>query len=204
MLDNRWNQARYRLYAPIYDIAAKPLEQGRRRAIERLDLTAGDHILLLGCGTGLDLKYLPTDIRVTAIDVTPEMVHKIQERVEGMDTDVDVQIGDAELLPFEKQTFDAVLLHLILSVVPDPEEVVTETARVLTANGTVSIYDKFVPPETTPSIWRRITNPFARLLFADITRQLDPLISNTSLSLTTKESHLAGIYTITIAHNANP
>lgn len=132
------------------------------------------------------------------------MVHKIQERVEGMDTDVDVQIGDAELLPFEKQTFDAVLLHLILSVVPDPEEVVTETARVLTANGTVSIYDKFVPPETTPSIWRRITNPFARLLFADITRQLDPLISNTSLSLTTKESHLAGIYTITIAHNANP
>lgn len=200
MQSNRWNQLRYGLYAPVYDLAARPLERGRRRAIDRLDPQTGDRILLLGSGTGLDLAYLPNDVSVTAIDVTPEMIDRTQARGDSMGIEVDAQVGDAQSLPFEKDTFDAVLLHLVLSVVPAPESVVTEATRVLTPNGTISIYDKFIPPGTTPSIWRRVINPFARFLFADLTRPLDPLVSDANLTLTTKESFLGGIYTVTTAH----
>lgn len=56
---NRWNRLRYRLYAPVYDLVARPLRRGRQRAIDRLDLGAADRILVVGCGTGSDLPFLP-------------------------------------------------------------------------------------------------------------------------------------------------
>lgn len=71
---------------------------------------------------------------------------------------MDARVGDARSLPFEDDSFDVVLLHLVLSVIPDSEAVVAETARVLDSDGRVSIYDKFVPRETDPSRLRRAVN----------------------------------------------
>ncbi|MDY6818744.1 MAG: methyltransferase domain-containing protein [Halobacteriales archaeon] len=195
----RWNRLRYRLYAPVYDWAAKPLERGRRRAIDRLAPSEDDHILILGCGTGMDLEYLPAQARVTAIDLTPTMVERTAARAATLDREVAVGIGDAQSLPFADETFDAVLLHLVLSVVPEPTAVVTETARVLTPNGRVSIYDKFSPPDGSPSFPRRLVNPVARRLFADLNRPLEPMIAGTTLDIDCRETFLGGLYTVTIA-----
>lgn len=195
----RWNQIRYGLYAPIYDWGARPLDRGRARAIERLDPGPGDRVLLLGSGTGLDLEYLPAGADVTAIDATPAMVRRTEARAASLRFDVDAQVGDARSLPFEDDAFDAVLLHLVLSVIPDPEAVVDETARVLDPDGAVSIYDKFVPEGATPSLLRRAVNPVARLLFADLTRRLEPMVADTDLELTDEESFLGGLYSVRIA-----
>lgn len=118
-----------------------------------------------------------------------------------MEIEVDTLIGDAHWLPFDNKTFDAVLLHLVLSVVPDPQTMISEAARVLSLDGTISIYEKFVPTGTTPSVWRRVINPFPRFLFGPI-QQLDPLVSAADLTLSTKESYLGGIYTVTTAHRS--
>ena len=198
-LSTWWNRTRYRLYAPVYDWVARPLERGRERAIDRLDLEAGDRILILGCGTGSDLDYLPPGVTVTAIDVTPAMVRRTEERAETLGIEMDARVGDAQSLPFDNGTFDAVLLHLILSVVPDPDAVVAETDRVLAPEGRVSIFDKFVDEGAYPSLPRRILNPVARFLFSDLTRQLEPMIADTKLEVEAKESFLGGLYTVTVA-----
>jgi ubiquinone/menaquinone biosynthesis C-methylase UbiE len=194
-----WNRTRYSLYAPVYDWVAWPLERGRESAIDRLDVESGDRILILGCGTGSDLEYLPSGVQVTAVDVTPAMVRRTEERAEELSVEVDARVGDARSLPFDDDTFDVVLLHLILSVVPDPDAVVAETDRVLAQEGRVSIFDKFVDEGTTPSLPRRILNPVTRFLFSDITRQLDPMVSGTSLDIESRESFLGGLYTVTTA-----
>lgn len=199
MLTNRWNRIRYRLYAPIYDVVARPLERGRRRAIERLNPDPDDRILIVGCGPGMDLQYLPDGAAVTAIDLIQPMVRRTAERAESLDSDVAVGIADAHSLPYADDTFDAVLLHLVLSVVPDPGVVVSETARVLNSNGRVSLYDKFSPEHGDPSFLRRLSNPVARLLFADLNRPLEPMISGTSLSVERRETFLGGLYTATTA-----
>lgn len=192
-----WNRTRYQLYAPIYDWVARPLEQGRRRAIERTGLSSGDRVLILGCGTGSDLKYLPRGTKVTAVDVAPAMIRRTKARAERLGMEVDARVGDAQALPFEDGAFDAVLLHLILSVVPDPQAVMAETSRVLAPGGRVSIYDKFIPEGTDPSLLRRALNPLTRFLFSDITRRLDPLLSKAGLSVVEpRESALGGLYTI--------
>jgi len=159
MLSNWWTRRRYRLYAPVYGLVAKPLERGRKRAVDRLDLDTGDRVLIVGCGTGSNLTYLPDNVAVTAMDLTLAMIRRTARRADSLAVNVEAQIGDAQNLPFVADTFDAVLLHLVLSVVPDPEAVVAETARVLTPDGKVSIYDKFVSEDDGPSLLCRTLNP---------------------------------------------
>ena len=195
-----WNRTLYQLYAPICDVVARPLEQGRKQAIERLSLGSGDRILIPGCGTGSDLKYLPPGAHVTAIDAAPAMVRRTRARAERLEMEVDARIGDAQALPFEDGAFDAVLLHLILSVVPDPEAVAAETARVLASGGRVSVYDKFAPENEESSLLRRALNPVARFLFSDLTRRLEPLLSSASLEVKgARETVLGGLYTVAVA-----
>jgi ubiquinone/menaquinone biosynthesis C-methylase UbiE len=192
-----WNRTRYQLYAPIYDAVARPLERGRKRAIDRLDLKSGYRVLILGVGTGSDLDYLPGDVEVTAVDAAPAMVRRTRERAGALGREVDVRLGDAQALSLDDNTFDAVLLHLILSVVPDPQAVAKESARVLAPDGQVSIYDKFVPEDEDPSLVRRALNPVARFLFSDLTRRLDPLLRRNGLEVAApRESALGGLYSV--------
>ncbi len=192
-----WNRTRYQLYAPIYDWVARPMEDGRRRAIERLSLTGDERILILGSGPGSDLEYLPAEASITALDAAPAMVRRTRERAEALDMDVEARVGDAQTVPFDDDAFDVVLLHLILSVVPNPTAVATEAARVLTPEGRVSIYDKFIPEATEPSFLRRALNPVARFLFSDLTYQLEPILAHADLGVVDpKESALGGLYTI--------
>lgn len=198
---NWWNRIRYGLYAPVYDWVAKPFESGRKRAIERVDPQPDDRILILGCGTGMDLEYLPADASVTAIDVSEGMVERTERRAESLGMDVDTRVGDAQSLPFEDGAFDLVLLHLVISVVPEPSALVEEATRVLAVDGRISIYDKFVPEGSSPSLVRRAVNPLARLLFADLNRRLEPLVETADLELEPRESFL-GIYLVTVARHA--
>ena len=192
-----WNRTRYQLYAPIYDLVARPLERGRERAVDQLDLQPGDRVLILGAGTGSDLNYLPDDVQVTAVDAAPAMVRRTRERAGALGREVDVRLGDAQALSLDDNTFDAVLLHLILSVVPDPQAVAKESARVLAPDGQVSIYDKFVPEDEDPSLVRRALNLVARFLFSDLTRRLDPLLRRNGLEVAApRESALGGLYTV--------
>lgn len=200
---NWWNRIRYTVYAPVYNWVAKPFEAGRKRAIERVDLRSEDRILILGCGTGKDLDYLPTGASVTAIDVSESMVHRTESRAESLGIEIDARVGDAQSLPFADEAFDVVLLHLVISVVPDPKALVEEATRVLASDGRISIYDKFVPEGSRPSILRRAANPFARLVFADLNRRLEPLLAETTLELDSRDAFLGGVYTVTVARPAS-
>lgn len=194
-----WNRTRYRLYAPVYDWAARPLEAGRRRAIERLELGPDDEILILGSGPGVDLDYLPRNAHITAVDAAPEMVERAARRADTLGRAVDARVGDAQNLSLPDDSYDAVLLHLVLSVVPDPHAVAAETARVLRPDGRASVFDKFVAEDEEPSLLRRMLNPAARVLFSDLTRSLDPMLAGSGLEAGAREPVFGGLYTITIA-----
>jgi phosphatidylethanolamine/phosphatidyl-N-methylethanolamine N-methyltransferase len=68
---NTWNRVRYNLYAPLYNQMAGLFNDSRRRSVELLNLQAGNRGLLLGAGIEIDLEFLPRDLDVPAIDVTP-------------------------------------------------------------------------------------------------------------------------------------
>jgi ubiquinone/menaquinone biosynthesis C-methylase UbiE len=90
--------------------------------------------------------------------------------------------GDAQSLPFADASFDHVVLHLILAVVPDPAACLRETARVLAPGGNVLIFDKFLRAGQRAPL-RRLLNPLVRrvatrfdVVFEDVLRQTPELI----------------------------
>jgi phosphatidylethanolamine/phosphatidyl-N-methylethanolamine N-methyltransferase len=84
-------------------------------------------------------------------------------------------------LTFPDASFDAVVMHLILAVMPQPELGLKEAARVLKPGGRIAIFDKFLRDEEQPSNARRVLNLVTGALFSDINRRLGPLVDGTGL-----------------------
>jgi ubiquinone/menaquinone biosynthesis C-methylase UbiE len=178
-----WNRLRYTVWAPAYDAVANAagFDAARRLSIERLRLAPGDRLLMAGAGTGLDLPHLPSNVDVTAVDVTPAMLQRLEQRAASQHRTVTTHIMDARQLAFPAASFDAVLLHLILAVMPQPEQGVREAVRVLKSGGRIGVFDKFLRDEERPSLKRRVLNAVAKPLFSDLNRRLGPLIAGTPL-----------------------
>lgn len=177
-----WNRVRYNLIAPVYDaVVERASRAARRRSIERLALRLGERVLVVGCGTGLDFPFLPVDVRVTAGDISPAMVRRAQGRADALALDADVRVLDAHRLDLPDASFDAVVLHLVLAVVPDPVVAIAEVRRVLAPGGRVAILDKFVADGEQPSLMRRAANVVARVVATDLTRRLGPLLDAAGL-----------------------
>jgi phosphatidylethanolamine/phosphatidyl-N-methylethanolamine N-methyltransferase len=173
MSSNSWNRLRYTLWSPGYDLLVGRLNGLRQRSIEGLELKAGERLLIVGAGTGLDLPLLPTDISVLASDLTPAMLARARPRARP---GVELRVMDAQQLELPDASFDAALLHLILAIVPDPLACLRETARVVRPGGRIAVFDKFVADGEQPSLLRRAANAVAAPLATDLTRRLGDLL----------------------------
>jgi ubiquinone/menaquinone biosynthesis C-methylase UbiE len=90
---------------------------------------------------------------------------------------------DARRLAFADESFDAVVMHLIVAVMPDPVQGLREAARVLKSGGRVAVFDKFLRESEHPSVKRRVVNLIAKPLFSDLNRRIEPMVAQTSLRI---------------------
>lgn len=124
---------RYRWGARIYDlISAEPVYRvGRGLAVDLLDLSAGQVVVDLGCGTGLNLPYLQRRIgpdgMVVGVDASRQMLDRAARRARraGWDNVVLMARDATTLAPAEVveslggRRIDAVLATYALSLMPD-------------------------------------------------------------------------------------
>jgi phosphatidylethanolamine/phosphatidyl-N-methylethanolamine N-methyltransferase len=178
-----WNRLRYTVWAPAYDLIANAagFDAARRLSVERLQLAPGNRVLIVGAGTGLDLPHLPPNVGLTAVDVTPAMLKRLEQRAASTRRSVVTRVMDARQLAFPDLSFDAVVMHLILAVMPEPERGLREAARVLKPGGRIAVFDKFLRDEEQPSLKRRAFNALAKPLFSDLNRRLGPLVAGPPL-----------------------
>jgi phosphatidylethanolamine/phosphatidyl-N-methylethanolamine N-methyltransferase len=199
---NAWNRLRYTLWAPVYDAVVRFGPQ-RRRSIALLRLEPGDRVLIVGAGTGADLDALPPGVRIVAGDIAPAMVARVRRRAARLGHDVQAEVMDGAALAFPDGSFDAVILHLIVAVIPDPAGCLREAARVLRPGGRAVVFDKFVPDGEEPSLLRRAVNPFARIVATELTRRLGPLLEGTPLRVVHREpAALGGAFEIVLLERA--
>lgn len=183
---NTWNRIRYTVLAPFYDAVAGFRAQ-RRRSLLLLDVRPGERVLIVGCGTGLDLEWIPRGAEIVAGDLTPAMVERTRARAERLEVPVDARVMDAHALDLPDASFDAVVLHLILAVVPDPAAAIREAERVLRPGGRAAVFDKWVADDRTPSAGRRLLNLAANLAATDVTRRLGDLVARTGFRVEHRE-----------------
>ncbi len=159
----------YARWAPIYDKTFGALtRQGRRRAADALN-GLGGRVLEVGVGTGLSLPSYRGDVSVTGIDASDEMLAKAREKVTelGLGNVEALRLMDARAMEFPDASFDHVSAMHIMSVVPEPERVMAEIARVLRPGGTVVIVNHFArdaDDRSALTLLERVAAPFANLL----------------------------------------
>lgn len=149
----------YRFFAPLYDaMIARASAEARRRSLAALSAAPAQDVLISGAGTGLDFPFLPEHHSYIALDLTAAMQARSLERARGLR--MSWVRGDSMALPFADRSFDAVVLHLILAVVPQPRHCLTEAARVLRPGGQILVFDKFLRRGQLAPV-RRLLTPFS-------------------------------------------
>jgi phosphatidylethanolamine/phosphatidyl-N-methylethanolamine N-methyltransferase len=161
-VENAFVNRVYEKLAKFYDVIFGPtLHHGRLVAIDRMAIKPGDRILEVGVGTGINTSLYPTSCSVAGIDLSSSMLEKARERVrrEGL-RHVRLQEMDAAHLIFADDTFDIVYAPYLVSVVPDPVQVVKEMRRVCKPGGKIVILNHFRSANPILSRLERAMSPF--------------------------------------------
>ena len=161
--------------APRYDRQISFFERilfqgGREWACSQAE---GD-VLEIAAGTARNLPHYPEGVRLTGIELSPEMLAIAQRRAEELGHDADLRLGDAQELDFAEQTFDTVLCTLGLCTIPDPRRAVAEAHRVLRPGGKLLLLEHVRSPSRPVRAVEKLLDPLAVRFAADhLTR--DPL-----------------------------
>jgi ubiquinone/menaquinone biosynthesis C-methylase UbiE len=160
------DQQHNRLLAAVYDWALLPLEElGVRRQRHRVGQAASGVVLEIGAGTGAMLAHYGGAVsRVVATDVDPHMLERTEKKRADAQVAVEVQVVDAQRLPFDDASFDTVVSTLSLCTIPDPDAAVREARRVLRPGGRLLFLEHVRSPNPflarlqsllTP-LWKRV------------------------------------------------
>ncbi len=105
-----------------------------------VNLKAGEIVLDLGCGAGLDLYFYAKTVgekgKVYGLDISQDMVNKAKENMKKTEIEnVEIQRGESDKLPFNDNYFDVVASNGIYNLSPNKEAVKREVYRVLKPGG---------------------------------------------------------------------
>jgi ubiquinone/menaquinone biosynthesis C-methylase UbiE len=142
----------------LYDAALCPWSREvRRHAAGALDLREAERLLVVGVGTGMELEHLPAWARGVGVDLSAGMLERARRRRAELGMrDLNLRVMDARTLHFPDDSFDAVYLPLILTVVEDGARVFAEAARVARPGGRIVVADRFWPEKRSRPLVARV------------------------------------------------
>jgi demethylmenaquinone methyltransferase/2-methoxy-6-polyprenyl-1,4-benzoquinol methylase len=123
--------------------------------VAAVDAEPDARVLDVATGTGLVARALKRryGCRVVGLDQSEDMLSRALPLVGSVYEDV--VRGEAERLPFEDGSFDALTFTYLLRYVDDPATTMRELARVVRPGGRVAMLEFFVPPRPVlyPAWW---------------------------------------------------
>lgn len=180
----------YARWAPVYDRTFGAVTRsGRRRAVQFINTREGS-VLEVGVGTGLSLQHYAPHLQVTGIDFSHDMLRKAQAKVQeqSLHQVKALRQMDARQLDFEDNSFDTVAAMHVLSVVPDPQQVMREIARVLKPGGKLVITNHFKSGRGVRASLERLSAPLANVIGWHSDFELDTVLQEDRLRVEQQES----------------
>ena len=116
-------------------------------------------VLELAAGTLRNLPYYPPGVRVTAIELSPEMAAIGRSRAEELGHSVDLRVGDVQKLDLPDESFDTVSCTLGFCTIPDTTAAAREAFRVLRPGGQLLMLEHVRSPNRAVRGVQRMLDP---------------------------------------------
>jgi SAM-dependent methyltransferase len=130
------------------------------RLVEACEIGSGAEVLDVAAGTGnASIPAAATGAKVTASDLTPELLEAGRARAQAEGVELDWVEADAENLPFEDESFDVVMSSIGAMFAPHHQDVADELVRVCRPGGTIGLLS-WTPEGMIGALFRAM-GPFA-------------------------------------------
>jgi len=138
-LDKSIVETAYARWAPIYDAICGPVMLKGRRVAAAEARSHGGKILEVGVGTGLSFDDYDASTEITGIDLSEPMLDKARAKMAtGRYPWVKrVLQMDAHRMSFPDASFDCVVAQFVITLVENPEQVLSECHRVVKPGGRI-------------------------------------------------------------------
>jgi ubiquinone/menaquinone biosynthesis C-methylase UbiE len=160
-----WSSGNYAVVGTTLQIVGEQL-------CEALDLRSGSKVLDVAAGSGMvSLAAARRWCDVTSTDYVPALLESGRARATADGLSIEFKEADAESLPFDDATFDAVVSTFGVMFTPNQAQAASELARVCKAGGRIGLANwtpdgfigqvfktlgRYLPPPTgakSPALW---------------------------------------------------
>ena len=164
--DKQAMEKAYARWAPIYDALCGPIFLNGRRAAANAAREVGGKVLEIGVGTGLSFDDYDETTEITGIDLSEPMIARARLRaatgrypyVKGL------AVMDAHSLRYPDGAFDCVVGQFVITLVADPERVLSECARVVRPGGQIILVNHLYSERGLAAAVERLLAQKARTL----------------------------------------
>ena len=138
-LDRSTVETAYARWAPIYDVICGPVMLKGRRAAAAEARAIGGKVLEVGVGTGLSFDDYDASTEVTGIDLSAPMLEMARAKMASGRYPWVKQVlqMDAHRMSFADASFDCVVAQFVITLVENPELVLSECHRVVKPGGRI-------------------------------------------------------------------
>ncbi|MFB6187274.1 MAG: class I SAM-dependent methyltransferase [Halobacteriaceae archaeon] len=186
-------QSYYSRWANVYDFIANNfpyISRIREDAIDLLNISSGDTVVDIGCGTGVNLPILADEVgpegTIIGVDFTPELVSIAQRRITAHNN-IHVLIGDIENLPCSGQV-DVIFGSFVMGMISNTKTV-PRLISLLNENGTIGFLDAYGKHFGWASPLDRLFSYWVYLSLPTSTRSISPPIALGQLDQRIKTHH---------------
>jgi len=124
-------------------------------------------VLEIAAGTARNLPFYSEGVRLTGIELSPEMAELGRSRASELGREIDLRVGDAEAIDFPDESFDTVVCTYGLCTIPDDRAAVREARRVLRQGGRILLAEHVRSPNPIVRALQRLIDPVAHRFGGD-------------------------------------
>ena len=142
-----------------YDAISRTIANSIEHCVHRLGPGTGERVLDLATGTGWAARLAATrGAKVVGVDIGADLIEAAKERARQANLDIEFEVGDAEQLRFDDESFDVVVSTCGVMFASNPEAAAAEIARVCRPGGRVGLTTW--PPEGTLAQMFQVMRPY--------------------------------------------
>ncbi|QWF70695.1 class I SAM-dependent methyltransferase [Methylomonas paludis] len=165
---------RFDRLAPWFDVLAAGMEGLFFRRLRKIlwSQVQGTDIVEIGVGTGKNFEFYPQNVRITAIDFSPNMLALAKKKRDRTQLAVELTLMDAQSICYADNSFDTVIACFVFCSVPRPRKALKELHRILKPGGQLLLLEHVLSSnKVLASLMNRINPAIVKLFGVNINRQ---------------------------------